>query len=281
MASGLLLMLDDVTAYLNKVSAMTKIAAKKASAVAGDDLALNSQQMVGLPSEQELTIIKKIAIGGFKNKALLIVVALILSAVLPFLIEPLLMLGGSYLCFEGVEKLMHSKKEQKLEDISVEDKIKGAIRTDFILSAEIIIISLGTMGGADLMTQITSLIVIGLGMNVLIYGLVACIVKIDDLGVLLVDCDNLIAKQLGKFLLWVAPLIMRILGVLGTLAMFLVGGGILAHNQYGEQFNLWLSQYVPSMVSANLVSLTVGVIAGLCLVGLHSALMRIKRDYSV
>lgn len=283
MTGGLLIILDDITIYLKKVAAVTKLAANKASMVAGDDLAVNSTQLQGAPSDQELTLIKKIAIGGFKNKAILTVVALLFSATIPWIIVPLLMAGGAFLCFEGVEKVLHAmeKKEEIVAELSkeipnLEEKVKGAIRTDFILSAEIIIISLGAMSSEDMTTQIISLLLIGIGMNILIYGLVAGIVKIDDLGFWCAQSRNFLIRSIGLGLVKMAPIIMKTLSILGTIAMFLVGGGILAHNHYGEAMSKYLSQYVPSFVSSNAVSLGVGFIAGLILVGLVYLFKKVK-----
>jgi uncharacterized protein len=248
--ASLLALLDDIAAVLDDVAVMTKIAAKKTAGVLGDDLALNAEQVSGVRAERELPVVWAVAVGSLKNKAILVPAALAISALVPWLIMPLLMIGGFYLCFEGVEKLLdkwlHSPEEraaahagelQALLDETVDlaafeaDKIKGAIRTDFVLSAEIIVIALGTVAGQPLTTQLSVLVGIALLMTVGVYGFVAAIVKLDDIGFwLLRRADGGRLSQLvGRALVATAPRLMKLLTVVGTAAMFLVGGGILAH----------------------------------------------------
>jgi hypothetical protein len=248
MASSLFLLLDDIASVLDDVATMTKVATKKTAGVLGDDLALNAQQVSGVSADRELPVVWAVAKGSMLNKAILVPAALAISAFAPWLIVPLLMVGGAFLCFEGVEKLahkfFHSKEEaehheevvQALADPEIDlvalekDKIKGAIRTDFILSAEIIVIALGVVGGMDFTTQVAVLISIAVMITTGVYGLVAGIVKLDDAGLYLSRRTNALAKGLGAAILWLAPRLMRTLSVLGTAAMFLVGGGILSHS---------------------------------------------------
>lgn len=246
-ATSLLALIDDIATLLDDVSAMTKVAAKKTAGVLGDDLALNAEQVAGVHADRELPVVWAVAKGSFINKAILVPGALVISALAPWLITPLLMLGGAFLCYEGVEKLLHawlhSKEEDKkhhdellaaVADPAVnlitfeQDKIKGAIRTDFILSAEIIVISLNTVASATFGKQVAALVAISLLFTVGVYGLVAGIVKLDDAGLAL-QRQGGAAKTLGNLLLSAAPWLMKSLSVLGTAAMFLVGGGILAH----------------------------------------------------
>jgi len=250
MATGsLLALLDDITSILDDVSVMTKIAAKKTAGVLGDDLALNAQQVTGVNAERELPVVWAVAKGSFVNKLILVPAALTISYFAPWLITPLLMLGGTYLCFEGFEKISHKYMHspnikviydvplevQKIDMVSIEkDKIKGAIRTDFVLSAEIIVIALGTVANELFSKQVTVVSLIAIIMTFGVYGLVAGIVKLDDLGLhlLLKKGSGGYAKmcrKLGENILAFAPFLMRTLSVVGTAAMFLVGGGILVH----------------------------------------------------
>ncbi len=261
MASSLLTLLDDVATILDDVAAMTKIATRKTAGVLGDDLALNAQQVTGVKADRELPVVWAVAKGSAFNKLILVPVALLISAVAPWLITPLLMLGGLYLCFEGVEKLTHKflhpeeveAERKKLIDavsndsvdmVALEkDKIKGAIRTDFILSAEIIVITLGTVSAAAYGVQVATLVAISALMTIGVYGLVAGIVKLDDLGLYLSQPSdgrkpNPISNALGKAILWFSPLLMKFLSVVGTAAMFIVGGGILTHGLH------WLSESI-------------------------------------
>lgn len=246
-ASSLLALIDDIASILDDVSAMTKVAAKKTAGVLGDDLALNAQQVTGVNADRELPVVWAVAKGSFINKAILVPAALVISAFIPSLIIPLLMIGGAFLCYEGVEKLLHPLLHGEDEDEShhkelvaaiadpaidivdhEKNKIRGAIRTDFILSAEIIVISLGTVSSATFGNQVVTLTAISLLFTVGVYGLVAGIVKIDDAGLLL-SRRGRFASKIGAILIGSAPILMRMLSVLGTAAMFLVGGGIVAH----------------------------------------------------
>ncbi len=253
MASSLFALLDDIATLLDDVALLTKIAAQKTAGVLGDDLALNAQQVSGVAADRELPVVWAVGKGSLVNKAILVPTALLLSVTLPWLITPLLMLGGAYLCFEGFEKLAHSFVHRKSDpdDLSDElmqavadpsidlvalekDKIKGAIRTDFVLSAEIIAITLGTVQNSVWTTQLAVLAAVAFVMTVGVYGLVAGIVKIDDLGLYMsrlpLKAGGGRWKQgLGLWLLDMAPWLMKTLSVVGTAAMFLVGGGILSH----------------------------------------------------
>jgi predicted DNA repair protein MutK len=248
MATSLLTLLDDVATILDDVSVMTKVAAKKTAGVLGDDLALNAQQVSGVRADRELPVVWAVAKGSLINKVILVPTALAISALAPWLVTPLLMVGGAFLCYEGFEKLahrfLHSREEdaarrdelaRALRDSSVDlkhvekDRIKGAVRTDFVLSAEIIVISLGTVSSQPLMTQFAVLASIAVIMTVGVYGLVAGIVKLDDGGLALSRRAGAVAQALGRAILAGAPMLMKTLAVVGTAAMFLVGGGILEH----------------------------------------------------
>lgn len=246
--SSLLTLIDDIATLLDDVSVMTKLAAKKTAGVLGDDLALNAQQVAGVQAERELPVVWAVAKGSLLNKAILVPAALLISALAAWLITPLLMVGGAFLCYEGFEKLAHklthSAAEEATEHAELtaalvdpnidlvafeKEKIKGAVRTDFILSAEIIAISLGTVAQAAFASQVAVLVGISLIMTLGVYGLVAGIVKLDDLGLYLERQPSALANRLGQGLLAAAPWLMKGLSVAGTAAMFLVGGGILVH----------------------------------------------------
>jgi uncharacterized protein len=245
-AGSLLALLDDIASVLDDVAVLTKVATKKTAGVLGDDLALNAQQVAGVRAERELPVVWAVAKGSLVNKAILVPAALAISAFVPWLITPLLIIGGLFLCYEGVEKLahkfLHGKEDEahraeltqalvqpEADLVAVErDKIKGAIRTDFILSAEIIVITLGTVADKALGTQVAVLVGIALLMTVGVYGLVAGIVKLDDLGLYLTRRGGGLAP-LGRGILRAAPWLMKGLSVAGTAAMFLVGGGIIVH----------------------------------------------------
>ncbi len=253
MATTLLALIDDIATVLDDVAVLSKVAAKKTAGVLGDDLALNAQQVSGVSADRELPVVWAVCKGSLLNKLILVPAALGISIVAPWLVTPLLMIGGAYLCFEGFEKLahkfMHSEAEstaheeallQVLADSTVDirtierDKVKGAIRTDFVLSAEIIAITLGTVQHQDWLTQLTVLSGIALLMTFGVYGFVAGIVKIDDLGLYLARKPGTgavlnLQRSVGRGLLWLAPWLMKTLAVVGTAAMFLVGGGILVH----------------------------------------------------
>jgi predicted DNA repair protein MutK len=228
---------------------MSKVAAKKTAGVLGDDLALNAQQVTGVDADRELPVVWAVALGSLKNKAILVPAALAISAFLPQAITPLLMLGGAYLCFEGFEKLAHKFLHSPAEDAAHEEelaqalasnadmcevekeKIKGAVRTDFILSAEIIVIALGVVNeqGAAFGAQVAALVAVAIAMTIGVYGIVAGIVKIDDLGLYLSRKTGSAARAIGNLLLAAAPRLMKSLSVIGTVAMFMVGGGIIGH----------------------------------------------------
>jgi uncharacterized protein len=245
--TSLLALLDDIAAILDDIALMTKVATKKTAGVLGDDLALNAQQVAGVNADRELPVVWAVAKGSFKNKLILVPAALAISAIAPWAVIPLLMIGGLFLCYEGFEKLahklLHSKEEEEAHrDILAEalvnpqvdmvalekQKIEGAVRTDFILSAEIVAISLGVVATASFAKQVVVLSGIGIIMTVGVYGLVAGIVKLDDLGLHLSGRGG-IQRSLGRLILSAAPFMMKGLSIAGTVAMFMVGGGILTH----------------------------------------------------
>ncbi|WP_062815870.1 DUF808 domain-containing protein [Alcanivorax sp. NBRC 102024] len=283
--TSLLALIDDIATLLDDVSVMTKVAAKKTAGVLGDDLALNAEQVSGVKANRELPVVWAVAKGSALNKLILVPAALLISAFLPLLITPLLMIGGAFLCYEGCEKLVHKffhKEEQEHEhretlkavaDPAVDlvafekQKIKGAIRTDFILSAEIIVISLGAVQSATFGVQVAAICTIAVLMTIGVYGLVAGIVKLDDAGLYLAKTDPQASGAgariaLGKGILFLAPWLMKTLSVVGTAAMFLVGGGILVHGIPGSHD--WV-HHLQEMVSAVswLVPLLVNLIGGL------------------
>ena len=239
--ASLFTLLDDIASVLDDVALMTKVAAKKTAGVVGDDLALNANQVTGAAAEREIPIVWEVAKGSLVNKVILIPIALLLAAFAPKWITPLLMIGGAYLCFEGAEKLLHkflphddhAEKPIVTDSLNSEkEKIRGAIRTDFILSAEIVILALGamdSMGKATMLSKVVALSLVGVGMTVAVYGLVAMIVKMDDLGFHLMRKPSKLVQWLGKGLVRFVPWLMRGLSVVGTLAMFMVGGGIFTH----------------------------------------------------
>ena len=253
MASSLLALIDDIATVLDDVALLTKVAAKKTAGVLGDDLALNSQQVAGVTADRELPVVWAVAKGSAMNKAILVPAALVISAFAPWAVTPLLMVGGLFLCYEGFEKLahkfLHDASEdaahheqvlQALADPAVDlvafekDKIKGAVRTDFILSAEIIAITLGTVQDSPFITQLTVLVGMAIAMTIGVYGVVAGIVKLDDLGLYLTKRPGsgagvALQHRIGVAILKAAPYLMRALTVVGTAAMFLVGGAILTH----------------------------------------------------
>jgi predicted DNA repair protein MutK len=315
-ASSLLLLIDDIASLLDDVAAMTKIAArqgvaaaddvatmtqlavKKTAGVLGDDLALNAQQVTGVKADRELPVVWAVAKGSLLNKAILVPTALGISAVAPWAITPLLMLGGLFLCFEGAEKLLHaffhtkeedaSKRAARLQALANEqvdlvalekDKVKGAIRTDFILSAEIIVITLGTVAAASIERQLSVLVGISLLMTAGVYGLVAGIVKLDDAGLYLSQRAAAWQQALGGVILKAAPLLMKTLSVVGTAAMFLVGGGILVHGipaighaieQLTQDLG-WIGVVLNSGAGA-----LFGLLAGAVVVGLVQGVKRLR-----
>lgn len=268
--ASLFTLLDDITAVLDDVAMMTKVAAKKTAGVVGDDLALNANQVTGVSAERELPIIWAVAKGSLVNKLILVPLALLLSAFVPALITPLLMIGGVYLCFEGVEKLLHKflyrnehedGHDAEPEVTDEKTKVKGAVRTDFILSAEIIIIALGVVEKYDLITRSLVMVAIGIGMTVLVYGLVGIIVKLDDLGMMLMRQKSAAVQGIGRGLISFMPWFMRGLSIVGTLAMFLVGGGLIAHN-LGFLHDFLHAQHWDSGMMEHIANLVVGVAAG-------------------
>ena len=241
--SSLLTLIDDIASLLDDVALMSKVAARKTAGVLGDDLALNAQQVSGVHADRELPVVWAVACGSLLNKAILVPLALLISAVAPWLITPLLMLGGAFLCYEGAEKLVHKCWPQDEGEAPAaiaaltqgdivayeRNKVKGAIRTDFILSAEIVAITLGTVASAPFAQQVLVLCGIALLMTLGVYGLVALIVKLDDAGVWLGARPSRISRGLGRAILYTAPWLMRLLSLAGTIAMFMVGGGIVVH----------------------------------------------------
>lgn len=254
--TSLLALIDDIASILDDVAAMSKVAAKKTASVLGDDLALNAQQVSGVKADRELPIVWSVAKGSLINKAILVPLALLISAFAPWAITPLLMIGGAYLCYEGFEKvahkLIHSKdahaeenpfaKSETSREVKSDaeiakvekEKIKGAVRTDFILSAEIIVISLGTVATAPFMSQVAVMVLIAVVMTLGVYGLVALIVKIDDGGLYLSKLNGesgvmQAVRKFGGMIVNAAPWLMKTLSVVGTFAMFLVGGSIISH----------------------------------------------------
>jgi predicted DNA repair protein MutK len=283
-ASSLLLLLDDIASVLDDVAALTKVAAKKTAGVLGDDLALNAQQVTGVRADRELPVVWAVAKGSLVNKAILVPAALVIGTWLPWAVMPLLMAGGAFLCFEGVEKIAHKflhraeaddEREQLAQAVAdgqadlpaiERQKIKGAIRTDFILSAEIIVITLGTVAQQTFLTQLTVLTGIALVMTAGVYGLVAGIVKIDDAALYLSQRASAAAQATGRVLLRLAPWLMKSLSVIGTLAMFLVGGGIIAHGipPLGHAISDWtepLGAVIGTLVSM-LGSMGIGLVVG-------------------
>jgi predicted DNA repair protein MutK len=235
-AAGLLALLDDIATLLDDVAVLTKVAAAKTAGVVGDDLALNAKQLIGIASQREIPVVLAVAKGSLINKAILVPAAICLSLFLPFLITPLLMLGGAYLCFEGVEKLLHKKSKEKHTSLPARDpaevekeKIKGAIRTDFILSAEIVVITLSAIADAELMTRIGVLAAVAVAMTVGVYGLVGVIVKVDDFGLYLQSKKHKLTRWIGGRIVEAAPILLKTISIVGTAAMFVVGGGILLH----------------------------------------------------
>jgi len=314
---GLLAVLDDIATLLDDVALLTKVATKKTAGVLGDDLALNAQQVAGVRANRELPVVWAVAKGSLWNKAILVPAALAISAFVPWAVTPLLMLGGGFLCFEGVEKLAHKLVHDKAEEreshakliaavtdpnvdlVAVEKaKIKGAVRTDFILSAEIVTIALGTVMHAPLLTRISVLVSLALLMTVGVYGLVAAIVKLDDLGLYLArersgagSASVRLQRSLGAAIITAAPFLMKGLSIAGTVAMFLVGGGILTHGIPG--LHGWIHHQVeavrgipgvggvlgavlPTLADA-LVGIAAGVIAFLMVIAAKRALAARRR----
>ncbi len=305
--ANLLALFDDITTLLDDVATFTKVVAKKTSGLLGDDLALNAEQVSGIRAERELPVVWAVTKGSFINKAILVPLALIISAFAPWLIMPMLMIGGAYLCFEGFEKIWHSlvhrdqvkqdhaellkvATEQKVDLVEYEkEKIKGAIRTDFILSAEIIVITLGTVANEPFLTKLSVLSIVAVVITVVVYGLVAGIVKIDDAGLHLSlksgDGSWLkFQRWLGQMLLRAAPFLMRTLSIVGTIAMFLVGGGIILHGLHwghewiehiAEVVGHWPGGSVLAFFTPTVINGIAGVIIGSIVLALVTGASRI------
>ncbi len=296
--ASLLTLLDDIATVLDDIAVMSKVAAKKTAGVLGDDLALNAQQVQGIASEREIPVVWAVTKGSFKNKLILVPAALLISAFIPWLIMPMLLVGGLFLCFEGTEKVLeklfphahaHEDKQEVLnagESVAEFEKrkINGAIRTDFILSAEIIVIALGTVSEANILTQVIVVSLIAVVITVGVYGLVAGIVKLDDLGLYLEARSKgkgLMAK-VGSGLVSFAPKLMRLLTVVGTAAMFLVGGGIVVHNipaihHIVEPIIMDFSGHsILSAVLPVVLNGLIGFVAGLIVVGVWTVIEKVR-----
>lgn len=301
--ASLLTLLDDIATVLDDVALMTKVAAKKTAGVLGDDLALNAEQVNGVRAERELPVVWAVAKGSLKNKIIIVPLALLFSVMAPWAITPLLMVGGAYLCFEGFEKIahkfLHSEAEEKAEqqelleqvastDVNLVDfeqeKIKGAIRTDFVLSAEIIIITLGTVADSVFSTKLAVLVGVGLIMTVGVYGFVGLIVKLDDIGFFLLRNQEQslwrrMQRKLGDGFVAFAPWLMKALTVIGTVAMFMVGGGILTHGVHAiSEFahhtadslgTIAVLGPILSAIIGPVIDVAVGIVAGGLVLGLY------------
>ena len=307
MASSLLALIDDIATVLDDVALLTKVAAKKTAGVLGDDLALNAQQVAGVKADRELPVVWAVCKGSFVNKAILVPSALVISALAPWAVTPILMIGGAYLCFEGFEKVahkflsseaekavQHAQLVQALADPSIDllalekDKIKGAVRTDFILSAEIIAITLGTVQNSPLSTQVTVLSGIAVVMTAGVYGLVACIVKLDDLGLYLSHqggdgAATRLRRGVGLGILKAAPYLMKGLSVAGTVAMFLVGGGILTHGIPGasrliEHLSLGAGATMQPLIALTLNGMA-GLVAGAVVLACVTGIKKMKQVF--
>lgn len=325
---GLLLLLDDIATVLDDVALMTKVAARKSTAMAddvsvmskvamqktagvlGDDLALNAEQVAGVKSDRELPVVWAVAKGSLLNKVILVPTFLLISAFIPWLITPLLMVGGAYLCFEGVEKVLHSLQQRRSAHSPEQDaqaaqtqgvapssvkaareagmdpgayekqKISGAVRTDFILSAEILAIALSTIANEPIATQVTVLVVVALLMTVFVYGLVACIVRMDDVGLWLMRQPSGFLQSCGRGLIAFTPWLMKSLSVIGTAAMFLVGGSLLVHGI--APIHHWLEETIAPLggviatVLPWLVHAIVGILIGAVVVALVGVYQRLR-----
>ena len=296
--ASLLTLLDDISVILDDVSVMTKIAAKKTAGVLGDDLALNAEQVSGVKANRELSVVWAVAKGSFINKLILVPAAILISAIYPPLITFLLMCGGLFLVYEGAEKVIHrfwphalpddeeqEARRQANADETVDlvafekEKIKGAVRTDFILSAEIIVIALGATATATLLQRSLVLSILAIGITVGIYGLVAGIVKIDDVGLHMMEKDGKFTQKVGKVLFAAAPKLMKFLSIAGTLAMFLVGGGILVHGinflHHEVEDIAHLTGVFESFTTA-LLNGVIGFIIGAAIVALFTVINKIR-----
>ncbi|QQX81226.1 DUF808 domain-containing protein [Shewanella sp. KX20019] len=308
--ASLLTLLDDIATILDDVAVMSKVAARKTAGVLGDDLALNAQQVSGVSADRELPVVWAVAVGSFKNKCILVPAAMLISAFVPWAVIPLLMLGGLFLCFEGFEKIYHGYQANKQPQIVSEQpqeviadlkeyekaKVKGAIRTDFVLSAEIIAITLGIVAEKSLTTQFFTLSFIAIVMTIGVYGLVAGIVKIDDAGLYLSQRQGetiaaRFKRRLGYMLLSFAPYLMKTLSVVGTIAMFMVGGGILTHGLHWVSVQIshaatWVEGLsvvgpVLSFITPSILNSIFGVVAGAIAVLLMQLLLKLRADKAV
>ncbi|NYT44796.1 DUF808 domain-containing protein [Alcaligenaceae bacterium] len=309
-AGSLLALLDDITTVLDDVALLTKMAGKKTAGVLGDDIALNAQQVSGSVAHRELPVVWAVAKGSFLNKLILVPVALAISVFLPIAIVPLLMIGGIYLCYEGVEKVLHSLFHAKQKDhpeiidpalnlsppdggpTPEETKIKGAIRTDFILSAEIVAITLGTVAQASFTVQATVVTIVAIAMTVGVYGFVAGVVKLDDAGLHLQQRQGQGAydgalRMLGTGILAFAPYLMKGLSIAGTAAMFLVGGGILVHGIPGAEITIHhilhidndiqgLGEAITAAIGPMLFNAMIGIAAGAVALGIVKGIAKLR-----
>jgi len=296
-AGSLLVLFDDIATLLDDISLMSKVAVKKTAGVLGDDLAVNAEQVGNVRADRELPVVWAVAKGSLLNKLIIVPVVLLASLFMPWLITPVLMLGGVYLCFEGAEKVWHGIAHRGVKDhsqsealiknndadlVSLEkERVKGAIRTDFILSLEIIVIALSTVQEEAFSKQVMVLAIVAVGITLAVYGLVALIVKIDDLGLLLLKAKSNAATVVGNFLLWLAPALMKTLTVVGTLAMFLVGGGILIHGfDHYAQLEVALghlhifSNGLANSIAQNLFNGLIGVVPGALVVAVATLFHR-------
>ena len=296
--ASLLTLLDDISVILDDVSIMTKVAVKKTAGVLGDDLALNAEQVSGVKADRELPVVWAVAKGSFVNKLILVPLALLISAIYPPLVTFLLMCGGVYLAYEGAEKIIHkfwphilphdeeqiarlrANADETIDLVAFEkDKIKGAVRTDFILSAEIIVIALGSAAGATLLEKSLILSIIAIGITVGVYGLVAGIVKMDDLGLYLMKQTSNAKQKIGGFLLSAAPKLMKFLSIAGTLAMFLVGGGILVHGidfLHHEVEDLAHLTGIFESITTMLLNALVGLFVGVIVVAIVTMIGKVR-----
>ena len=296
--ASLLTLLDDISVILDDVSIMTKVAVKKTAGVLGDDLALNAEQVSGVKADRELPVVWAVAKGSFVNKLILVPLALLISAIYPPLVTFLLMCGGVYLAYEGAEKIIHkfwphilphdedqiarlrANADETIDLVAFEkEKIKGAVRTDFILSAEIIVIALGSAAGATLLEKSLVLSIIAIGITVGVYGLVAGIVKMDDLGLYLMKQTSNAKQKIGGFLLSAAPKLMKFLSIAGTLAMFLVGGGILVHGidfLHHEVEDLAHLTGIFESITTMLLNALVGLVVGVIVVAVVTLIGKVR-----
>jgi predicted DNA repair protein MutK len=274
MASGFFAILDDVATLLDDVAALSKIATKKTAGILGDDLAVNAEKASGFVSKREIPVLWAITKGSLLNKLIILPIAFLLSAFLPFAVIIILVLGGLYLAFEGAEKIFeyivpHAPKHSTIEikEISESEilkiektKIKSAIVTDFILSVEIVIIALGTVLNEPLSSQIAVVSVVALLATVGVYGIVALIVRMDEFGIYLINLnerENSISDRIGRFFVNALPLVIKSLSVIGTIALLLVAGGIFVHN---VSFLHDITPSIPNILFEFIVGLITGFI---------------------